>query len=122
MHRLRHSLTVPWLALFALALQLSVSFGHVHHDLMLHAHASWPVAVCHSTADHVCKAPQHDGEHDSCAICFALALLETAVAVAPPAAIVEPDVVKGQRPAIGVTSRHVQTACMFQARAPPLTG
>jgi hypothetical protein len=121
MHRLRHSLALSYLAVVALALQLSVSFGHIHHDLKLHPHASWPVAVCHPTPDQACKSPQHDEQHDPCAICFALAMMETAVASAPPAVVIELDVVDSQLPAVAFASRHLQTACMFQARAPPPT-
>ena len=68
------------LALFALALQLGLSFGHIHaEDLGLAAPAN-------AVAYHVNTPAADDGlpaqgrdDHDSCAICIALGLTASSV-------------------------------------------
>ena len=108
------------ITLFALILQFCLSFGHSHHDLTAHPHVSWPVVICHSAPDHPCSLPSHDEEHDSCAICFALAVMGSAVAAASPALIIKLDLIDNRFFATADAPRHLKTAFMFQARAPPL--
>ena len=108
------------LALFALALQFGLSFGHIHaEDLGLATPAS---AVAYhvntSAADDGLPAQDRDG-HDTCAICIALGL--TASSVLPTVASL----------ALPVTfdwkwPREIQSAqaifrlkSYYQARAPP---
>ena len=119
MRGLRHNWLVSRLALFALALQLILSFGHTHHDLMMHPHASWSLVGCHVNEQSKCNSSPHDEGHDSCVICFALALLETAVASAPPTLVRVVDLVGSPMPVMLDATRHLQTAFMFQARGPP---
>jgi hypothetical protein len=121
MHRLRHNLALTWLALFALTLQLGMSFGHMHHDLKLHANASLHAAVCPSAANEDCSSPEHNEQHDSCAICFALAIMQVALTSAAPVAIAAIEVVGCRLPAVSTASQRLQAARMFQARAPPRT-
>ena len=69
------------LALFALALQLGLSFGHCHHDV---ANAAIASAASQSQA----SAPNtnHDqiAHRDLCAICSSVAMTSNAVAAAAP--------------------------------------
>lgn len=66
------------LALFALAIQLYLSFGHIHaEDLGLAAPAS--VAAQSSAAQQGGSAPASDDDHDICAICVALGLTASSV-------------------------------------------
>ena len=120
MQTLRQSWLGYRIALFALILQFCLSFGHTHEDLTLHAHASWPVVVCQSAPDHPCSLPSHDEEHDSCAICFALAIMGSAVTAASPPVVIKLDLIDSRVLATADVPHHHQTAFMFQARAPPL--
>jgi hypothetical protein len=107
-----------WLALFALAFQLAVSFGHVHG---LDASSGAAVAAS-AKADNPGKA---DGRkktpagHDVCAICAVMALTASSVVpTAPQLPVVLADVRVHFRPATEValsTTAYVA----FRARAPP---
>ena len=119
MRRLRHTLAVYRLALLTLALQLGLSFGHIHHDLALHPHASWPVVICHVTPVHTCNVPQHDEQRDACGICFAAATIKTAVASALPAVVIERVPAGRVVPLATDPARRLQAVFMFQARGPP---
>jgi hypothetical protein len=70
-------------ALFALALQLGLSFGHVHHDT-----AAAADAVITTTASSDAPAPEsdpgHDDHRDTCAICLAATMAGNALAAAAP--------------------------------------
>jgi hypothetical protein len=69
-----------WLALAALALQLALSFGHIHAE-------DFAGISRHSTA--VASAatpgtPWHPGDHDGCAVCATVHMLGSLVAAVPP--------------------------------------
>lgn len=119
MQRLRQSWLGYRIALFALILQFCLSFGHTHQDLTLHAHPSWPVVTCHSVQDHPCSLPAHDEEHNSCAVCIVLAMLQSTVESAPPAVAVTLEYIEHRFAVIAVLPRNARSAFMFQARAPP---
>ena len=106
------------LALFALALQLALSFGHVHGTTAAHAAQVTAIADSGERA----AAPQPDtGDHgdDYCAICAVLTLLTGAQAAsapvfAPPAVIASAEIAFAQEaPRLG--SQHAA----FRSRAPP---
>ncbi len=99
-----------WLGLLALALQLILSFGHIHLS---------DIAIPQAAAADAAAAPnpgtptnRHNGTHDICAICVALNL--TANSVAPTAAslVLLPDF----KAALISSEPHL----FFQARAPPV--
>ncbi len=83
-----HKRHAALLALAALALQIVLSFGHVHLDGIHPASAHATSAVAHKTA--VAQAPrqspaQNPGDDDYCAICASIYLASTSViAHAPP--------------------------------------
>jgi hypothetical protein len=112
-----HIRSAAWLALFALALQLGLSFGHFH-----------PIAAANSAVAIAQAANQAGGQHhpdpdglspDDCDICATIALAGTVVhAVAPelpvPVAFI---VVASAQPDVTIAPRAAFVA--FNSRAPP---
>ena len=109
-----------WLALCALALQLGLSFGHVHVAHGGHAGLATPAQSDAATPQ---PPPDHEDDHEShyCAIYAVNALLSGAqVAAAPliptPAAAAIADV--------SIATAGIRTEVRrpaFQSRAPPLS-
>jgi|SRR5579871_1303240 len=103
-------------ALFALVVQLGLSFGHFH------AVSAQTAPSIQSTQQLPAPGPDQDRHPDDlCAICATIALASTAVAATPPALPV-PQAFELAHPAIYatfVTARHARAA--FQSRAPPLS-
>jgi hypothetical protein len=103
-------------ALFALAIQFAVSFGHFHP-------IASQAAPAIESAQQQLPAPAPDsGQHpdDLCAICAVTALASTAVAAAPPALSL-PQAVELPRQAVDTASPHLLAPHpAFQPRAPPL--
>jgi hypothetical protein len=110
------------LGLFALLLQLALSFAHVHPDDLLGASAAGisQKAAGKALADHG-QQPQAPGApHDDCPICSVMHLAGTIVlpdppAVAVPTAFTVAAFVADDRDTIVVTPRRLP----FQTRAPP---
>ena len=102
-----------WLALLALALQLGLALGHVHHPTAGH---STEIAAAEPDGDHHDDAGQHD-----CPSCAILKLLAGAAPGAPPVSVmpIRADA-ETIRPVIE-TVRSSQTRTAFRARAPPLS-
>jgi hypothetical protein len=112
------------LALFALALQMVLSFGHLHRDHLglppLPASDQTQVSPATAQATHPGNPDQQPASDDYCAICASMALVATAVPSLPPALTV-PETVRPLWP--GPTSVETITldiALSFHARAPPL--
>jgi hypothetical protein len=111
-----------WLALFALALQLVVSFGHVHLEGITRTD---PAHFTSATAGHasyspVAPQPGTGGEDDYCPICASVYL--TANSFAPAAPVLPLPAVSNvvehfnnNMPAFAAPRRLA-----FQSRAPPL--
>jgi hypothetical protein len=105
------------LALFALALQLALGFGH-HHSLAAGPFAPVAAAQHQGAADNP-AAPDHDDDERNCAICAVVHLLGAAVAAAPPA-LPLPAAFRPVRIAAAVpTATPSPAAGAFRARAPP---
>ena len=114
------------LALFAFAVQMVVSFGHMHRDDL----GLPPLAGTNSTQISSAAAspsvPPADQQHQSpsddyCPICASMTLIATAVPSLPPVLILPValrPVWPSQLPARTVSPR---VALSFQARAPPIT-
>jgi hypothetical protein len=86
-HRHKHRGTV--LALFALALQIAVTFGHVHlHGVNSNSHApiAKQVRLTHSLPQTPAQTPSDDDDY--CAICASIFLASSAFAPAPPQLLV----------------------------------
>ena len=107
-----------WVALVAIALQLALSFGHVHREAFSHASEIAALTVDGSDIGQP-DSPAAPHDDDYCAICAVLSLLAgtqtaDAPALPPPLAVAavaltpEPEIV---RALLGRTA--------FQSRAPP---
>ena len=112
------------LALFALALQMIVSFGHMHRDDL----GLPPLTGADSTSIASAAAPsaqppsqQHQpASDDYCPICASLALLATWMPALPPV-LVTPEPIRRVWPTLAfLQNRSQQIALSFQARAPPV--
>lgn len=103
-------------ALFALAVQLALSFGH------LHPIAAQTAPSIQSTQQLPAPAPDSDRHPDDfCAICAVIALASTAMAAAPPA-LPLPQAIELPRRMIATALLHLHaTRAAFQSRAPPLS-
>jgi hypothetical protein len=114
-----------WLALFALAVQLVASFGHVHLDRSAAAagHLSALAQVHAPMGADAPSVPAGDEApkpaHDYCAVCALIHLAGTAIA-AEPASLPLPVASGGSRVDHAVASLSIaQDHTPFAARAPP---
>jgi hypothetical protein len=109
-------------ALFALAINLALSFGHIHLEGFRGSETNVGVllsAISHGKGDQPVK---HDGHPDDlCPICMARAALGTGLATSPPVLLlgfayvtVEPTFVAG----VAIPQRP---RANFQSRGPPLS-
>jgi hypothetical protein len=114
---------VSLLALFALAIQLALSFGHFHSDGL--AQAATLAAQSTADQDQAATASLPDHRHpdglaaDSCAICATIALSGTLITSAAPMLPV-PAIfaVADTSTSAGVALPNL-TRSAFQSRAPP---
>ncbi len=109
-----------WAALFALAVQITLSFGHVHAPkIALPSHAAqWQTAGGGTPAN-----PKHPADADDfCAICATIAMV--ASAALPETAPLPPPVATPYAWAQNfiATLSWRQTHSPFQARGPPFIG
>jgi hypothetical protein len=116
MHWFRHR-SGSWLALIALAIQLYVSFGHVHG-----IGTNEPAAAQSRTVlNHQSPAPDQGGDHDDdyCAICAVMALLSTSQTASAPtvALLIAPASFVRWHVAAIEWSESPRTS--FRSRAPP---
>ena len=110
-----------WLALAALALQLVVSFGHVHLDGV---HRSYPAPALSGSGAQASQLPAphpgNDADDDYCAICATIFLAATTFlppAPQPPVPSASQTIERFDRvPVVFIASRRAP----FQSRAPPL--
>jgi hypothetical protein len=116
------------LALFALAIQFVLSFGHFHGSTPASAEAGQPGlhAAAHLAASHAAirsKTPDHGpaGQPaDDCAIC-AVAALANAMVVATPPYLLAPQVAPFRYLIVDCAFTELNAARVaFQPRAPPI--
>jgi hypothetical protein len=104
------------LALFALALQFGLSFGHIHAD---HAFAAAAISD-HASASNPDGGGHHqDNPADVCTICATIAMANALVDAAPP---VLPVPINANATEVVTFSAYAVTATRlvaFQSRAPP---
>lgn len=107
-----------WAALFALAIQLYLSFGHIHLE-DLHLSSAAIAASSQAQPDNPADDDHGPGGHDICAICAALSL--TASSALPTLAVlaVPVDHPHAWVVAVPTAQRHDNIRLHFQARAPP---
>jgi hypothetical protein len=112
-----------YLALFALALQAVLSFGHIHpEDLGLSATGAGrtQLSTNASLVSPNQSAPdQNPGTDDYCAICASMMLVATAVPSLPPVLIFPEKIHRiwpAEMPARSISPKFIPS---FQARGPP---
>ena len=104
-------------ALFALAVQFALSFGHFHA-------IATPTAPSIQSVQQQLPAPGPDTDRhmdDLCAICAVIALASTAVAAAPPSLPLPQSAELPQRTPETTFLRLHAARSAFQSRAPPLS-
>jgi hypothetical protein len=113
------------LALFALALQMVVSFGHMHPDdlgLSSSATAHWadfPSSVAQALTGPTDR-DQYPSSDDYCQICASMALLATGAPSLPPVIVGPPRISRVLSSPAALYLVATQVILSFQARAPPL--
>jgi hypothetical protein len=107
------------LALCALALQLVLSFGHVHPDDFFRRDAAASLRITANTPRHHSPTPALPS-HDDCAICVSMAMVGSSVLPAP-VALVPPAILVAvfARP-IDAPILAVPLRLSFRSRAPPI--
>jgi hypothetical protein len=104
-------------ALFALAVQFALSFGHFHP-------VAAQAAPSIQSVQQQLPAPGPDQDRhldDVCAICAVIALASTAIAAAPPSLPLPQSTELPQRTAETAFLRLHAARAAFQSRAPPLS-
>jgi hypothetical protein len=110
------------LALFALALQIVVSFGHMHRDdlgLPPLSGAEQTQIAASVAAGHPAGQHQQPASDDYCPICASIALLATAMPAVPPVLVTLQAIGYVPPPLASLQRLASQVALSFQARAPP---
>jgi hypothetical protein len=134
----KHIKTGSRLALFALAIQFALSFGHFHGAA---AHAAPAIqsdaalsefsdvnalAASHAVGDLVQQQPDSDhdsGRHpgDPCAICTVISLANSILFATPPLLLL-PQAIELLHLATGAEFTHLNAvSAAFQSRAPPIS-
>ncbi len=110
------------LALFALAVQLVLSFGHFHSEGLAHASAAQATAQQRITTNLSTSHQHPEGiAEDYCAICASIELLDTLVATVAPVHPVPPTFAVRTQTASADFALPDLTRAAFRSRAPPLS-
>jgi hypothetical protein len=111
------------LALFALALQFALSFGHFHATAPAAPTIQSGLAYVLTTADEPASNPDSDQRpNDACAICAVIALAHSVLLAPPPPPLLLPQAVAFLYLATDAEFAHLSAAYpAFQSRAPPIS-
>jgi hypothetical protein len=112
------------LALFALAVQMVVSFGHMHRDdlglpSLATAHWAHPPAAAQALTGPADR-DQYPLSDDYCPICASMVLLATGAPSLPPVIVAPPPISRVWSSPAPLYLAATQGIFSFQARAPPL--
>lgn len=109
------------LALFALALQFTLAFGHVHWLAGQALDGAAVTAASIQTGSPPAgQDPDQQPSPDGCAICAVMAMAQSLL-LSPAPVLTVPDAVAFRLPdAIAVTVAAIAVSTAFQPRAPPL--
>jgi hypothetical protein len=104
------------LALFALAVQLVASFGHIHADELFGPQIETAAAPSGDDPG----SQHHDGDHDAiCNICATLSVLSSGQVAAPPLLVVPVAFVWIAQPIRAEAATFTPRLAAFRSRAPP---
>jgi hypothetical protein len=111
------------LALFALALQFALSFGHFHATAQAAPAIPSGVAYVLTTAGDPASTPDSDQRpNDPCAICAVIALAHSVLFAPPPPLLSPPQAIAFLYLAGDAEFAHLSAAYpAFQSRAPPIS-
>jgi len=111
---------VSHVALFALAIQFAVSFGHFHG---VAADSNLAVQAAHNLSAPQPASDQGSGEHpgDICAICAVMAMANTVLFATPPVVLLPQAVDFSYVTAAAEFVRAAHLRVAFQPRAPPVS-
>jgi hypothetical protein len=108
------------LALLALAIQLGVSFGHIHErDLLPGGHGNAWASQLAGASRQAPSTPSHPSDPDACAICAVIAMAASLAIPAPPAVVHAPVQVAAWLQDRAMIAAPSNRRPQFQARAPP---
>jgi hypothetical protein len=114
---------ITWLALFALWLQLGLSFGHTHPEDFFGLggqHQTQLIAAAH-TAPGLPGGPISDSlGHEACAICASISLAGTLVVAVPPVIAPPRFDRRAPPPLFDYVVVYRAPHLLFQTRAPPV--
>jgi len=113
-----------WFALFALTLQMAVSFGHMHRDdlgLPPAIKAGQALALTDATGAPAGPADEdhHPASDHYCPICASIALIGTGAPSVAPVLVVPTSMVRFSPSEKPIYLQHPQFTLSFQARGPP---
>jgi hypothetical protein len=111
------------LALFALALQFALSFGHFHAAVQAAPAIQSGLAYVLTTANQPGSNPDSDQrQNDPCAICAVIALANSVLFAPPPPPLLLPQATAFPYLATDAEFVHLSAAYpAFQSRAPPIS-
>jgi hypothetical protein len=111
------------LALFALALQFALSFGHFHATAQAAPAIQSGLAYVLTTAGEPASNPDSDQRpNDACAICAVIALAHSVLFAPPPPLLLPPQAIAFLYLATDAEFAHLSAAHpAFQSRAPPIS-
>jgi hypothetical protein len=118
MRLFRRNRNLAWFALFALAAQLTLTFGHVHLQAAKHNADTAALASCVAKTQAPC--PAQDDDEDHCALCWTISIAGTLVVPAAPVMDLPSRERLRVEPPLSVGSLWRNETAQFQARAPPL--
>lgn len=108
-----------WAALFALLLQLGLSFGHVHGAAPDHPTVALAADTGNSAQPHT--DTRHPADPDYCATCSILTLLTGAQTASAPVAALPIAPAAAESDFTRQASRIIAARTAFYSRAPPLS-
>jgi hypothetical protein len=109
-----------WAALFAFALPITLSFGHIHRDRSAYSSPSAPaVSLARTASGDGAPNPDRPGANDFCAICATMGLVASSIlpelsALSAPVATERGWLAEFTSPRLSF-DQYI----LFQARAPP---
>jgi hypothetical protein len=103
-----------WVALFALALQFGLSFGHTHA-----LHSPQPIASLAALADNGSSPPGNHDDDNYCSICAVLVLLTNAQTASAPVVVPPLVLAAAEQPLLPETILSGLQRVAFRSRAPP---
>jgi Protein of unknown function (DUF2946) len=113
-----------WIVLFALAMQMAVSFGHLHRDDLglrpLNDAGRSPTADATANPAGDADPHHHTAPNDHCPICASTALLGTGTPPVAPLLVVPLSVVRFSPAEKPISELRPQLTLSFQARGPPV--